>query len=245
MSAQRPKKEKGDRLWFRLVIRALPVLVKSYFRIVDLTSRKIFLNRHFEEELERAGSFAVAGFHGTLLYPCYYCKRFSGVIMVSRSWDGDLMDRCLQAWGYRTARGSSSRDGKEALYEMIDMAKETDCCTGLAVDAPRGPAQIVKMGIVALARETGQPILPITSWSTRHVQFNSWDKMILPLPFGTIVMNYGKPIRVPSDLKREDYENVRQEIEKSLLEALAEAKRKVAELKGIAADTSIEPAARS
>jgi hypothetical protein len=242
MPVQRPKKEKGKRLWFRIVIHILPWIVKSYFRFVDLTSRKIFLNRHFEEEMERAGSFAVAGFHGTLLYPCYYCKRFSGVIMVSRSWDGDLMATCLRAWGYETARGSSSRDGKEALHEMIDMAKTTNCCTGLAVDAPRGPAQIVKMGIVALARETGQPILPITSWTTRHVQFKSWDKMILPLPFGTIVMNYGKPMRVSRELRKEDYEIVRQEIENSLLQALFEAKAKVAELKGLATQTSIKTA---
>jgi len=233
MSSQNPrKKEKGDRLWFKIALRALPWLVTMYFRLVDLTTRKVFLNREFEDEVYQQGAFAVAGFHGTLLYPCYYCRRFSGVIMVSRSWDGDLMDRCLRAWGYKTARGSSSRDGKEALREMIDMARELHCCTGLAVDAPRGPAQKVKMGIVALAKETGQPVLPIASWTTRHIQFGSWDRMILPLPFSTIVLAYGKPVRVPADLAREDYERVRQEIEVALLSTVGQAKAKAEEIKG-------------
>lgn len=162
--------------------------------------------------------------------------------MVSRSWDGDLMDRCLRAWGYMTARGSSSRDGKEALREMIDLARELNCCTGLAVDAPRGPSQKAKMGIVALARETGQPVLPIASWSTRHIQFHSWDRMILPLPFSTIVLAFGRPIRVPSDLAREDYEKVRQEIEAGLLLTVGEAKAKADQLKGRKVNPPVESA---
>ncbi len=234
------KKEKGERLWFKIAIRALPWAVTFYFRIVDLTSRKLFLNRQYEDETCKQGAFAVAGFHGTLLYPCYYCRRFSGVIMVSRSWDGDLMDRCLRHWGYKTARGSSSRDGKEALREMIDMAKDFNCCTGLAVDAPRGPAQKAKMGIVALAKETGQPVLPIASWTTRHIQFRSWDSMILPLPFSTIVVAYGKPIYVPNDLPREDYERVRQEIEATLVATVEKAKAKVDELKGRKTSRSVD-----
>jgi len=238
-----PKKEKGDLLWFKIAIRALPWLVTIYFRLVDLTSRKVFINRQVEDKLYKNGAFAVAGFHGTLLYPCYYCRRFGGVIMVSRSWDGDLMDHCLKAWGYRTARGSSSRDGKEALLQMIDMAREFNCFTGLAVDAPRGPAQKAKMGIVALAKETGQPVLPIASWTTRHVQFGSWDSMILPLPFSTIVVAYGKPIRVPSDLPREDFERVRQEIEAALVLTVEAAKAKVEELKGGKAQAPVETTA--
>lgn len=242
-SPKPPKKEKGERLWFKIVVRLLPWLVTTYFRLVDRTSWKIFVNREFEEEVHQQGPFTVALFHGTLLYPCYYCTRFSGVIMVSRSWDGDLIDRCLKAWGYKTARGSSSRRGKEALREMIDIAKEFNCCTGLAVDAPRGPAQKVKMGIVALAKETGQPVLPMASWTTRHIQFGSWDSMILPLPYSTIVISYGKPIRIPPDLSEEDFERVRQEIEAGILLTLDEAKAKVDAIKGRRGESPVETSA--
>jgi lysophospholipid acyltransferase (LPLAT)-like uncharacterized protein len=234
MASRRAKVEKGERFWFKVALRALPIVTRAYFKLVDLTSRKVFINREYEREMDREGSCCVAGFHGSALFPGYYCRRFGGIIMVSRSWDGDLMDRCLKAWGYDTARGSSSRGGKEALQEMIELARERKCPTGMAVDAPRGPARRAKIGAVILARETGQPILPITSWATRFVQFKSWDRMILPLPFGTIVIVFGQPIAVLQGLSHEEYEALREKTERSLLEAQTVAETAVARIKGTA-----------
>ncbi|MEJ2717142.1 MAG: lysophospholipid acyltransferase family protein [Deltaproteobacteria bacterium] len=207
------KKEKGSRIWFRLVLFLVPRLVSAYFKLVDRTSRKIFLNRDYEEQVCRKRPFTCACFHGTMLFPVYYCRRYPGVVMVSRSWDGELIDRCLRRWGYDTTRGSSSRGGKDALHEMIEILKERKYCSGLAVDAPRGPSRQVKMGIVVIARETGDPVVPLVSWATRQIKFNSWDRMILPLPFSTIVMAFGKPAEVPQGLTTDEYEALRQEIE--------------------------------
>lgn len=225
-------KEKGDKLWFRFLLFVLPRAVSLYFKLLEWTTRKIFLNTEYEEQICKKRPFTCACFHGTMLYPVYYCRRYPGVVMVSRSWDGELIDRCLRRWGYDSTRGSSSRGGKEALRELIDMVKKRNYCSGLAVDAPRGPAEKVKMGIVIVARETGQPVVPLVSWATRQIQFRSWDRMILPLPFSTIVMAWGKPIEVPPGLNHEDYERLRQDVEKSLLEATRQAQEKVSQLKG-------------
>lgn len=231
MTDQHKKKEKGELLWFRVVLWLLPRLVAGYFKLVDLTSRKIFFNREYEEQVCQKRPFACACFHGTMLFPVYYCKRYPGVIMVSRSWDGELIDRCLRQWRYDTTRGSSSRGGKEALEEMIDMIKEKNYCSGLAVDAPRGPSRIVKMGIVIVGRETGQPVVPLVSWATRQIRFKSWDKMILPLPFSTVVMAFGKPTMIPEGLDRDDYERIRSDIEEEMLRISRQAEDKVEELK--------------
>jgi lysophospholipid acyltransferase (LPLAT)-like uncharacterized protein len=235
------KKEKGERLWFRIVLRLLPWATRIYFKLVSLTTRKIFLNREYEEQATEHGAFAVAGFHGTALYPAYYFRRYGGVAMVSRSWDGDMVNGCVQGWGYETARGSSSLNGKEALLEMIEIVKLKNCCSGLAVDAPRGPAYKVKMGIVSLAKETGKPVLPVVSWTTRHIQFRSWDRMILPLPFSTIVIGFGKPTIVPKELERDSYEGFRVEIEDNLIAALAQAQSKVRELKRTPHEIAVKP----
>jgi lysophospholipid acyltransferase (LPLAT)-like uncharacterized protein len=226
------KKEKGDRLWYRATLFVLPRLVDWYFRLVDITSRKIFLNQHIEDEVCHRRSFTCACFHGVMLFPVYYCRTYKGVAMVSRSFDGDLIDRCIRRWGYITTRGSSSRGGKEALEELVDVVKEKDCASGLAVDAPRGPSRKVKIGTVMVGKATGQPVVPLMSWTTRHIQFNSWDRMILPLPFSTIVLAFGTPTEVPPDLDREGYERLRQEVEDKMLEAQEQAEQKVAELKG-------------
>lgn len=151
--------------------------------------------------------------------------------MVSRSWDGELIDRSLRRMGYDTTRGSSSRGGKEALWEMIDIIKQRNYCSGLAVDAPRGPARKVKMGIVVIARETGKPVVPLVSWATRQIQFSSWDKMILPLPFSTIVLAWGKPVEVPQGLGSDEYERLRQEIEDNMVAASTQAEKLVQDLK--------------
>jgi lysophospholipid acyltransferase (LPLAT)-like uncharacterized protein len=232
VSEQEKKVEKGKRLWFRALLFLLPRLVTAYFRLVDLTSRKLFLNEEYEEQICKKRPFTCACFHGTMLFPVWHCRRYPGVVMVSRSWDGELIDRCLKRMGYDSTRGSSSRGGKEALWEMIDMMKERNYCSGLAVDAPRGPSRKVKMGIVVVGRETGQPVVPFVSWATRQVQFKSWDKMILPLPFSTIVMSWGKPTEIPQGLSNDEYEQIRQEIEDKMVEASQQAEDKVAELKG-------------
>jgi len=235
------KKEKGDRLWFKAAMALLPKLVTGYFKLVDLTSRKIYLNQEREQEVCQKRAFSVAGFHGTSLWPAFHCRRYGGVTMVSRSFDGDLGAACVEKWGYRTARGSSSRMGKEALRDMIEIAKENNIPSGLAVDAPRGPARKVKIGIVILARETGQPVVPMGYWTTRHIQFNSWDRMILPLPFSTIVMGFGKSTEVPEGLSHEDYESIRQEIEDNLLAVQLETENKVRELKQGIPRVAVEP----
>lgn len=225
------KKEKGDRIWFKTVLFVVPRIVSAYFKLVDLTSRKIFLNQEYEEQVCKKRPFTCACFHGTMLFPVYYCRRYPGVVMVSRSWDGELIDRCLRRWNYDTTRGSSSSRGREALVELIDMIKEHDYCAGLAVDAPRGPSRTVKMGIVKIGIETGQPIVPLVSWNTRQIQFGSWDSMILPLPFSTIVMAFGKPTEIPQGLSDDKYEKIRQEIEAEMNRVSRQAEDKVKELK--------------
>ena len=224
------KKEKGKRLWFRVVLFLVPRIVTGYFRLVALTSKVIFLNKEHEENVCDKQAFACACFHGTMLYPIFYCCKYDGVIMVSRSWDGEIIDRVIRRWGFDTTRGSSSRRGKEALDELVELIKEKDYCSGLAVDAPRGPSRKVKIGIVMTAKRTGKPIVPLLSWATRKIQFKSWDRMILPLPFSTIVMGWGKPTFVPDGLEPDDYERIRQEIEDEMNRVQKQTEDKVEEL---------------
>lgn len=232
MSEEKAKNEKGSRLWFRALLFLAPRLVSGYFRLLDITCKKILLNQEYEEAVCKKRPFSCACFHGTMLFPVYYCRRYPGAVMVSRSWDGELIDRCLRYMGYDTTRGSSSQGGKEALDDLVDLLRERNYCSGLAVDAPRGPSRQVKMGIVMIAKRTGQPVVPLVSWATSQIQFKSWDRMILPLPFGTIVMAFGKPTEVPDSLEPEAYEEYRQRIEAEMHRVSSQAEEKVREITG-------------
>ena len=232
MSEEKAKNEKGSRLWFRALLFLAPRLVSGYFRLLDITCKKILLNQEYEEAVCKKRPFSCACFHGTMLFPVYYCRRYPGAVMVSRSWDGELIDRCLRYMGYDTTRGSSSQGGKEALDDLVDLLRERNYCSGLAVDAPRGPSRQVKMGIVMIAKRTGQPVVPLVSWATRQIQFKSLDRMILPLPFCTIVMAFGKPTEVPDSLEPEAYEEYRQRIEAEMHRVSSKAEEKVREITG-------------
>ena len=115
MAREKRNVEKGNRLWYRLVLFLVPRLVTGYFRLVDLTSKKIFLNREYEDQVCKKRPFACACFHGTMLFPVYYCRRYPGVVMVSRSWDGELIDRSIRRMGYDTTRGSSSKGDSNSV----------------------------------------------------------------------------------------------------------------------------------
>jgi hypothetical protein len=57
----------------------------------------------------------------------------------------------------------------------------------------------VKEGVIQLARATGLPVIPFgaAAWPARR--FGSWDRMMLPRPFGRVVLVVGAPITIPRD----------------------------------------------
>jgi lysophospholipid acyltransferase (LPLAT)-like uncharacterized protein len=138
--------------------------------------------------------------------------------MVSRSKDGEIIARVLKLFGFRSARGSSSRGGKEALQVMIETINREQCSGGLVADAPRGPFGVAKIGIVKLAKETGLPLIPVMWWAKRKIMFNSWDKTLMPLPFTRIIFFYEAPIFVPPEASNERVEEIRAQLTDQLNE---------------------------
>ncbi len=114
--------------------------------------------------------------------------------------------------GFDTTRGSSSRGGKEALQEMIELANERNYCTGIAVDAPAALAKSQNRGSHAGERN-GRPVLPLMSWATQADTVWIVGQHDSSPPLRTIVMAFGKPTIVPEGLTNDDYERFRQEIE--------------------------------
>ena len=55
---------------------------------------------------------------------------------------------------------------------------------GLTGDGPLGPALVLKDAPLEWARVTGMPVFAYAFATTRARQLDSWDKMIVPKPFG-------------------------------------------------------------
>ena len=78
-------------------------------------------------------------------------------------------------------------------------------------------------GILALARLSGIPILPASISVSHRIVLNTWDRLIVPLPFGRGAMIWGNPITVPRDADDATLAALRAKLEEDLIRVSAEA----------------------
>jgi lysophospholipid acyltransferase (LPLAT)-like uncharacterized protein len=158
-----------------------------------------------------------------MMLPYHFRDRIGGVVMVSRSRDGDIIADTVERFGMRAVRGSSSRGGRDAREAMIEALNAGGVSAGVIVDGPRGPALEAKMGALVMARETGLPVVPGTWWARPVVHVRSWDRTIVPLPFSRIVFAFGPALFVPPDAGAEQLEEARKTLTRRLADARAAA----------------------
>ena len=141
-------------------------------------------------------------------------------VLVSRSKDGDVVARGIEPMGFKLVRGSKGRKGAvEASMQMIEALKNGEKCA-MMVDGPRGPAGIVKDGVIKIAKLSGKPIVPVCWYSTNFnwIKLPSWDGLRMPILDVRLINLYGEPIYVPEDADDETLEKLRQKVQSSLEE---------------------------
>ncbi|MAD41416.1 MAG: hypothetical protein CL623_03390 [Arcobacter sp.] len=89
-------------------------------------------------------------------------------------------------------RGSSSKGAAKALISTIKEIK-AGSDVALTPDGPRGPRFSVAPGVVAIAQKSNAKIIVLNSKPSKYWQFSSWDKFILPKPFGKIDFYLSEP----------------------------------------------------
>ena len=84
----------------------------------------------------------------------------------------------------------------------------------LTVDGPKGPAHVVKPGIIEIARLCQCAILPLSPYAEKSWVFlKSWDQFRIPKPFTRIIVVIGEPIYISEDIERESFEAVATKLE--------------------------------
>lgn len=174
------------------------------------------------EALVRAGQpFIYALWHGRLLPLCYYHRNRGIVALISASKDGDYLADFLSSWGFNPVRGSSSRGGREALRQLVRLARAGNSLA-ITPDGPRGPMQKLKPGVLVTAQLAGVPILPLSGATDRGWWPGKWDRFLVPKPFARIKVRYEAPMRVPRDASESDLQHYADELEKQLNRMTAE-----------------------
>jgi hypothetical protein len=200
------------------MLAVVPRLVWAVLYILGLTWRF--------EVLAEAGSSPVnfgdasapeiyCFWHQCILPGDIYFRHSHAVLLISRSFDGELITRTARNFGYVVVRGSSTRGASEALMGLKQSILSGKSAIFTA-DGPRGPVFRTKLGPVKLAQITGSPVHAFHVQPKHFWALRSWDSFIVPKPFTRIVVSWSKPVQVPSNLPADQFEPKREELNAAL-----------------------------
>ena len=147
------------------------------------------------------GPTVFAFWHRSLLACAHRFKNLDIAILISGSFDGQLIARTVELLGFRAVRGSSSRGGAAGLRNM-QLAYAAGHRCAFTADGPRGPVFVAKPGTAQLANSVGGGLtagtwvgcfyaLPERAW-----ELKSWDRFLIPKPFSRVVLTW--PAHVPA-----------------------------------------------
>jgi len=166
-------------------LKILPIVGSLAIRLISATNKKVF----YGPESLGEKNFIMACWHGELFMIPYAYTYFrvnpKVKLLISEHFDGDLIARTLNFFGFGTIRGSSTRGGVKALLQAIKEIKN-GYDLGITPDGPKGPRHEVHDGIVVMAQKADVKVVLVEIVPTKYWQLNSWDKFIIPKPFGTI-----------------------------------------------------------
>jgi lysophospholipid acyltransferase (LPLAT)-like uncharacterized protein len=211
----------------RLALAIVPRIVWALLWLIGLTWRFEVIAEEGATPLPGgvgAGAEIFCFWHQCVLPCALYFRRTGATILISRSFDGELITRVLALFSFRAVRGSSSRGAREGLLGLKQVV-ESGHPAIFTADGPRGPIYRAKMGPIKLAQMTGARIGAFHLEPKRAWQMNSWDRFLVPWPFTRIVVSWARWTHIPADLAEQDFEARREElnaaIERARLNALA------------------------
>lgn len=196
--------------------KAFGALLYRFIRLYASTFRLTIINEQdWMEHMENGGRVLLCTWHQQFFSVIRHFKKYAPchpAIMISKSADGQLIAGVAARTGWIPVRGSSSRGGREALSVMIETLKHNRMA-GHIVDGPRGPAGIVKPGIIRLANATGAMVVPFYLKADRAWFFRSWDRFMLPKPFAKVTLTFGAMMRFDPPAGEGEFEQQRLHLE--------------------------------
>jgi lysophospholipid acyltransferase (LPLAT)-like uncharacterized protein len=209
----------------RPVQESLALLFARYLGLVQRTNSFVMEPPDAYERIGPLMPVIAAMWHGQH-FMIHFAKRAQdrAASLVSRSADGEINALALRHLGVRPIRGSGARGrnprdkgGAQALRDML-RALEAGEMVVMTADIPK-IARTCGDGIVTLARLSGRPIVPVAVVTSRRIDFKSWDRASLGLPFGRGAMVLGEPIFVSRDADEATLAEARHAVEDGLDQA--------------------------
>ncbi|MXX10513.1 MAG: DUF374 domain-containing protein [Nitrospira sp. SB0667_bin_9] len=141
---------------------------------IRLLGKSMSLKSYGFEPLDRiygeGRNVIVAFWHGQqLMIPLGY-RGPHPEILISQHRDGELIYRIVKRFGYGAVRGSATRGGYKALRQLIRLSREgVDLVITPKIN--KIPRHRIQPGVVALAKFTGLPIVPLAFACSKKKSF--------------------------------------------------------------------------
>jgi lysophospholipid acyltransferase (LPLAT)-like uncharacterized protein len=182
------------KIYFKLLKKLAKLLIET---IVFSSRVTISGSEPVNELLDKNLPLIFIFWHRHILFVIHQFKNTGARPLISLSSDGELVAAVAEEFAMKPIRGSSSKGGARAFLHMVRSVQKENARVLITADGPKGPARRIKAGTVQLAAKTGAFVIPI-SWNSSRVKVleKSWDRFLVPLPFGRIHFAYGKPLKI-------------------------------------------------
>jgi lysophospholipid acyltransferase (LPLAT)-like uncharacterized protein len=209
----------------RITIAIVPRLAALLLRVLHRTLRYEVVVEPGAEPATPPGLQVWCFWHRCLIpCACYFHDRIRPAVLISRSFDGELIARTIERLGFPTARGSSTRSGESGLWALAK-AVERGHGAVFTADGPRGPVYKAKPGAVKLAQLTGYSIGIFYAHPEKAWLLRSWDRFLIPKPFSRVAISWGRQVEVPQSEDPSVIERKRFEVEEALERARLNAEQ--------------------
>jgi lysophospholipid acyltransferase (LPLAT)-like uncharacterized protein len=177
-------------------------------------------------EPEDLSNSIICGWHGKSFM---FANQFRGHgywVIISHSNDGEMQTRIFSRLGFQVIRGSTGRGGVRAAVEAI-RALRNGGTMAVTPDGPRGPSGVVQGGVMLMAQKSGARLIPCGLYAKPCIRAKSWDRYMLPIPFGRGMILMGEPVLVPADATEAQVEEIRQQFQAAIHSLEVEAERRL------------------
>jgi lysophospholipid acyltransferase (LPLAT)-like uncharacterized protein len=177
----------GNALWRRIAVWPLSALIRLWWRTirVRIPAEDLKIVSHQGEPT----IFVL--WHNRLFMAADVVRRFrSGhplYSLISASKDGAWLTALFMNLGLRVVRGSSSRGGREAANDLLEVIRAGHD-VGITPDGPRGPCYHMKPGALVVARRARVRVVLSGFDFESSWRLATWDGLHVPKPFSLVHM---------------------------------------------------------
>jgi lysophospholipid acyltransferase (LPLAT)-like uncharacterized protein len=143
--------------------------------------------------------------------------------MISPSVDGQAPTMLAALYDAHVVRGSGSYTGMRAVRGVYQAIVKDGISPGITPDGPRGPRFKFKPGAIFTAQISGKAVVPIAYAAKPAWLLRTWDKFVIPAPFGKVRIAIGEPYFPPGELDEAQMQAAQREMERRLLETYEQA----------------------